>query len=174
MKKFLNRIFGKKATQDKLQSKSLDEILQLEDATETVIQIDELLWGKSKNDTNFESLNDYEKNVLFIGMLEREVNNGGFDQYFFNSSGEYAHETLTALKDINAPKMAAILHQAIKIFPTVPIPKNAEARRECMEKISETITDNWDSLDNEFYQYPENLTELSIEYVKNNKSKFQL
>ncbi len=151
----------------------LDKILELEDETEIVIQIGEILWDKSKNDKNFESLNEYEKNVIFIEMLEGQVNNGGFDQYFFNSSGEYAHETLTALESINAPKIAELLNQAIKIFPTLPIPKDTEIRREFMQDTPETITDKWDKLDDQFYEYPENLAGLVIEYVKNNKSRFE-
>ena len=152
---------------------NFDKILKLEDETETVIQIGELLWEKSKNDKDFESLNQYEKNVLFILMLEGEVNNGGFDQYFFNSSGEYAHETLKALEEIKANQMAEILNSAIKEFPTLPIPKDTEQRRELMEDIPDSISDTWDKLDDEFYEYPENLTELVIEYVRANKKEFE-
>jgi hypothetical protein len=151
----------------------LDKILSLEDETDVVIEIGQLLWNKSENDKDFESLNDFEKNVIFIEMLEGEVNNGGFDQYFFNSSGEYAHETLKALAEINAPKMAEILNQAIKVFPSLPIPKDTGVRRELMEDLPEEISYKWDKLDNEFYEYPENLSGLVIEYVKLNKEKFE-
>jgi hypothetical protein len=151
----------------------IDELLNLEDETETVIQIGELLWEKSKNDNDFESLNEYEKNVLFIEMLEGQVNNGGFDQYFFNSTGEYAHETLKALEEIKANQIAEILNSAIKAFPTLPIPKDTEQRRELMEDIPKNISETWDKLDDEFYEYPENLAGLVIEYVKTNKKEFE-
>ena len=104
MKKFLNKIFGTNSEQDGVKVKSIDEILELEDETDILIEIGQKLWDKSKDDKDFESLNSIEKNILYIEMLEGQVNNGGFDQYFFNSSGEYAHETLTALKEIKAPK----------------------------------------------------------------------
>lgn len=151
----------------------IDKILTLEDETETVIELGQLLWAKSENDQNFESLNEFEKNVLFIEMLEGQVNNGGFDQYFFNSSGEYAHETLIALKEINAPKMADILNNAIITFPNSTIPKDTETRRELMEELPESISEKWDDLDNQFYEYPENLAGLVIEYVKKNKGEFE-
>ena len=173
MKKFFNKIFGKNLEQDKAETKSLDEIFQSDDETEIVIEIGQLLWDKSKNDKDFESLNQLEKNVLFVEMLEGQVNNGGFDQYFFNSSGEYAHETLNALEEIKAPQMAELLNQAIKVFPSLPIPKDTEQRRECMEGISESISETWDKLDDLFYKYPENLAGLVIEYVKTNKNKFE-
>ena len=33
-------------------------------------------------------------------MLKREVNNGGFSQYLYNSSGKYAKEAVEALKPL--------------------------------------------------------------------------
>lgn len=173
MKKVIGLILISILLQNCNRMTKIDEILQLEDETEIIIQIGEILWDKSKNDKDFESLNEYEKNVLFIEMLEGEVNNGGFDQYFFNSSGEFAHETLNALESINAPKMAELLNQAINIFPNLPIPKDTETRRELMEDLPENISDKWDNLDDNFYEYPENLAGLVIEYVKKNKSQFE-
>jgi len=151
----------------------IDKILRIEDETEKVIEIGQLLWDKSKNDNNFESLNVEEKTVLYIEMLEGQVNNGGFDQYFFNSSGDYAHETLEALERINAPQMRNILDEAIKSFPITPVPKDTEKRRKFMEDLPESISNNWVRLDNEFYEYPENLARLVIEYVKKNKRSFE-
>ena len=173
MKKFLNKIFGTNSEQEELKVKSLDEILKLEDETDIVIEIGQRLWDKSKDDKDFESLNSIEKNILYIEMLEGQVNNGGFDQYFFNSSGEYAHDTLIALKEIKAPQMAEILNRAIKIFPTLPIPKDTEQRREYMEDVPENVSETWDKLYDEFYKYPENLAGLIIEYVKVNKEELE-
>ncbi|TVZ47482.1 DMP19 family protein [Olleya sp. Hel_I_94] len=173
MKKFLNKLFGTNSEQDEVKVKNLDEILNLEDETDVVIEIGQKLWDKSKDDKDFESLNSIEKNILYIEMLEGQVNNGGFDQFFFNSSGEYAHETLIALEEIKAPKMAEILNRAIRAFPTSPIPKDEEQRREYMEDVPENISETWDKLDDEFYKYPENLAGLVIEYVKANKEELE-
>jgi len=172
MKKFLNKILGTNSEKDKVKIKSLDEILKLEDETDIVIEIGQKLWSKSNDDKNFESLNSIEKNVLYIEMLEGQVNNGGFDQYFFNSSGEYAHETLIALEEIKASQMAEILNRAIKVFPSLPIPKDSEQRRGHMEDIPESVSETWSKLDDEFYKYPENLAGLVIEYVKANRKEF--
>lgn len=151
----------------------IDKVLSIEDETEKVIEIGQLLWDKSKNDDNFESLNLEEKTVLYIEMLEGQVNNGGFDQYFFNSSGDYAHETLEALERINAPQMRSILDEAIKSFPITPVPKDTEKRRKYMDDLPESVIDSWERLDNKFYEYPESLAGLVIEYVKENKKSFE-
>lgn len=151
----------------------LDKILALEDQTDIVIEIGQMLWKKSENDHDFESLNKHEKNVIFIEMLEGQVNNGGFDQYFFNSSGDYVHETLSALEEIKAPITADIFDQAVKAFPVFPIPKDIEKRRKFMEKLPKEIFEKWAALDDKFYDYPENLSELVIEFVKTHRDKFE-
>lgn len=145
----------------------------MDDETDIVIEIGEILWNKSEKDYEFKNLNEFQKSVIFIEMLEGQVNNGEFDQYFFNSSGEYAHETLKALEEINALNMAEILNQAIKIFPSSPIPKDTEVRRELMESLPEAILDKWDKIDDELYEYPENIAGLAIKYVKEKKENFE-
>lgn len=155
------------------QTPKLDEILSLEDETDIILGIGELLWEKSKNDKNFESLNQFEKNVLYIEMLEGQVNNGGFDQYFFNSSGEYAHETLVALNDIGANNTVDIFEQAIKIFPKFPIPKDMEERREYMRNLPKNISEVWYQLEDKFYEYPDAIGQLTIKYIKKNRAQFE-
>ncbi len=173
MKKFLNKIFSSGSKEAEVKTKSIDEIFKLEHETDIVIEIGQKLWHKSKYDKDFESLNEIEKNVLYVEMLEKQVNNGGFDQYFFNSSGGYAHETLIALKEIKAPLTADILNRAIRVFPTLPVPKDTEQRREYLEDIPASISEIWEKLEDEFYEYPENLEGLVIEYAKANKSELE-
>src|SRR4030095_9516711 len=47
-----------------------------------------------------------------VSELEREVNNGGLNQYFFNSSGQNCFETLRMLKRTGKTKTAALLEAA--------------------------------------------------------------
>jgi hypothetical protein len=51
-----------------------------------------------------------------VEELEAEVNNGGFDQYFFNSSGRNAAGTLEALRAIGAQQTADIVRGACAKF----------------------------------------------------------
>jgi hypothetical protein len=150
----------------------IDKILSLENEIDIIIGIDDLLWAKSKNTENLELLNEYEKYVIFINMLDAQVNNGGFDQYFFNSSGENAHETLIALEKINAPKTAKLLTDAISVFPKLPIPKDTNVRRKLMDNLSDKISNTWDELDNQFYKSQEHIGGLVINYVRENKNHF--
>lgn len=54
-----------------------------------------------------------ESYVLAIEGLEREVNNGGYLQFFGNSSGEFAPVIEAALRAIGCPKTADITRDAI-------------------------------------------------------------
>jgi hypothetical protein len=48
-----------------------------------------------------------------IWAVESEVNNGGFSQYFLNSSSETAGFVVEALETIDAPRTADICRRAI-------------------------------------------------------------
>ena len=53
-----------------------------------------------------------------ISELEAEINNGGFNQYFFNSSGQNCFETLKALEEKNdeySVQLAHLLKRAIEV-----------------------------------------------------------
>ena len=64
-----------------------------------------------------------------IWAVESEVNNGGFAQYFFNSSNESASFVVQALETIGAPKTGDICKRAIfAAFPS-GLPDSPEAIR---------------------------------------------
>ena len=49
-------------------------------------------------------------------LVDAEVNNGGFNQYFFNSSGQYAGDALTGYEVIGAEEYIAVMRSAIATF----------------------------------------------------------
>ena len=97
--------------------------------------------------------------IASIGGLESEVNNGGLNQYFFNSTGQDCFETMRELENRGKLKTAKILQVAIKLIN----PNNlSEAeliekirKREVKELDDSIINLKLDSLDNEFYSYPD-------------------
>jgi YD repeat-containing protein len=101
--------------------------------------------------------------VDLINALEGEVNNGGFHQYFYNSAGDRTAETIQALEIIGAVVMADIVKRAAQKFPYGMPPKN---RFERQDVLLETYpnAEAFQALDDEFYQYPENLAALVTKY----------
>ena len=99
-----------------------------------------------------------------IGDLETEVNNGGFDQYFFNSTGSRAHEAANALGLIGAFQMAELLESAIAKFPSSVVPADRDERQRLLANISPD-GDAFERLDAAFFKYPDNLEKLLLEFV---------
>ncbi len=160
----------------KINDESIDQILTMDNETDMVIKIGQSIWSKCevKEDLNFDSLNEFEKTVILIDLLEGQVNNGGFDQYFFNSSGNFAIETLKALEEINAPFVKGLLQEAINNFPKIPFPASIEERRMLMKDLPESISIVWGNLDEKYYrENPENLANLVVGFVKRNKKYFE-
>lgn len=91
----------------------IDKVLTSGDETLALMEIDKQLNLLSNYGTDLNELTDSQKYFLFIANLEREVNNGGFHQFFFNSSGDHVHETLKGLKAIGAFKTANIVETSI-------------------------------------------------------------
>lgn len=154
---------------------NLEKVLNLEYDSDIVIAIDEYLNEKSEFGEKIEKLNSSQKTVLFVENLEREVNNGGLNQFYFNSSGDFSIETLYALLKIGAKKTAKVLMIANSEFPNGIIPKDREQRIKIIEQIEDKSNEIWNSLDEKFYTSEneiDNLTDLLITFIKSNKKDF--
>lgn len=62
--------------------------------------------------------------------LESEINNGGFGRYFFDSAGDYAQDTVTALQCIGAQHTSEILLAAMALFPGGMLSRDRFKRQE--------------------------------------------
>ena len=54
--------------------------------------------------------------LLATQLLDDEVNNGGFNQYFFNSSGQWAMEAIEGFRLIGAEERAELVKAAVDQF----------------------------------------------------------
>lgn len=105
-------------------------------------------------------------------LLEMEVNNGGFDQFFFNSSSELKDETYEGFLKIKAIKHAELLKQASKIYYSkVEIPKDIENAADIEDFIESFKSNKLNELDDLFYNIDENLSELRIRWIRENMDK---
>jgi hypothetical protein len=98
-----------------------------------------------------------------IWELESQVNNGGFDQYFRNSDSDIIAFAPTALKAIGAKACAKIVESAIRMIS--PLAGTQEGRYHALDALSEKQQNDLESLDSEFFAYPDNLTALLFVYV---------
>jgi hypothetical protein len=99
---------------------------------------------------------DKQEVTELVRALEDEVNNGGFDPFFYNNAGDNTVETIEALQIIGAVKMADIVKGAASMFPGGIPPKDRFARqRILLESFPDRVA--FEPLDNEFFDYPDNV-----------------
>jgi hypothetical protein len=99
-----------------------------------------------------------------IDDLEAEINNGGFDQFFFNSAGDRAAETIIALKEIGAVHTANIVLAACSKFPEGMPPKDRYSRQDLLEQVSPD-NEAFEEEDAAFYEYKDDLASLVANYL---------
>lgn len=114
----------------------------------------------------YETLTEKERIVLHMHLLDAEVSNGGFNQYFSNYSGDYALDTVESLRLIGAIKTLALLIQALDVFGPNPPSNERMARCEQIDALPETSLAKWRELDQEFFAFNEDLINLALNYVE--------
>jgi hypothetical protein len=98
-------------------------------------------------------LTQEENYVLAVEALEREVNNGGYSQFFSNSSNEWADTIVAALRAIGCPKTADITAKAV-------------VNREDEKALSEC--------DDRYYSNDEPIADRLFDWIKGNRAQIKL
>lgn len=115
--------------------------------------------------SNWDELSERDRVLVTIWGLEADVNNGGFHQYFSNSSGNQAHYAEAALRRIGADAMARIVSRATPIFGTSGVPRDRYLRQEVLEQVEDACEDLLEQLDTQFCACPDDLSELMKLYL---------
>jgi len=115
-----------------------------------------MLWNKS------------QQAIYMIWELETEVNNGGFDQFYFNSSGQFYQHLPDALRLICANKFADFVQEVNNTY---------ERENEKIEEIWAGRCDEDSPLNDfstRFYDLykEEDLYQLQIDYIRKHKTDF--
>jgi hypothetical protein len=120
-----------------------------------------------ETDSGFEGLNADEKIYFSVSVLEGEVYNGGFDQFFWNSSGNLFHEAVSGLEAIGACSCLDLLLQAKQAaFPDGQPPRNCEERRTYLRlRESESQSALLNEFDRVFWKDPDKLQEKLVQFA---------
>ncbi|MEQ8460301.1 MAG: DMP19 family protein [Sandaracinaceae bacterium] len=114
--------------------------------------------GEPHEGAAFDALSRRDKILIAIWGLEAEVNNGGFDQYYFNGAGDLAFFAPQALEQIGARNMAAIVREANERFGVNGPARDRETRQEQLTRLTASNEDLFDSLDRRFQDYPDDIS----------------
>lgn len=168
-------IFGRfeKADKDSRDKRpDIDKLLNSENINGSIIELDNYISALCRYGVKIDFLTDPQKNFYYNQNLEREINNGGFNQFYLNSSGDFAHETIDSLRLIGANKTALIVERANDQFPDKKVPKDRATRQEILTLIEDKANEIWEELDQKFYAYEDDLNSLNIDYVRKNRNEF--
>jgi hypothetical protein len=105
--------------------------------------------------------------------LESEVDNGGFNQFFWNSSGQFAQDALDGFKLLHADELANLTGAAIAIAQReAPLRQKFQAQG-TIEAFSESYKHtSLDELDKQFYKLDDGLSKRRVAYVRAHPEQF--
>ncbi len=129
--------------------------------------------SRRSDELGFDRLTIPEQVFYVVWTLEADVNNGGFDQYFFNSWGDHADVAPDAFRAIGARKTAAIVERATQVFGAGGPPKARPQRQEALSKVRGQAKSVWGEAEKEFFAYPDDLPTLLKLYVATNLASFR-
>lgn len=131
---------------------------------------------KRESENGFDSLTKEEKIYFSVNIFDRELYNGGMDQFFWNSSGNFYAEVIEGLQILNAENSLSLLKQSAKIlFGEINPPRDRSLRWKALKQNSERLNatnPNWsnelEKIDNKYYTDPDNMDELLTKFAENN------
>ncbi|HVT28949.1 MAG TPA: DUF4375 domain-containing protein [Lacipirellulaceae bacterium] len=156
---------------DGYSGQSVDELIALEGKYRTdslVLAFEQAIDQKAAREGD-EKLSDEEFIILAIEAMEREVNNGGWKQFFVNA-GHFGPIIVGALERIGCPTTASIAQTAVKIVEKAPNTKIENGGWEENAKRQDTLNE----CDNLYFQRPENIEESLFTFIKVNRAKIEL
>lgn len=134
------------------------------------------LVNRSSNDRSLTSWSVQEKAYFAMCLLEGEVYNGGFDQYFSNSSADSYEFAVAGLTEIEALRSLRLVREAAEtLFGENDPPTTQEGRWRIMHskarRLSEVVFQHrigtrLERLDKEFWTDPDQLGDRLIAYAK--------
>ena len=115
--------------------------------------------------SGWHALTEAEKHLLAIERLDAEVNNGGFAQYYFNSSGDNWQDAHNGLAAIGAETRHRLMSATLETFGDVEPAVDRESRTSQLSKIVRKKEDPFNEQDSAWYKIKdENLDRLIFKY----------
>ncbi len=119
-----------------------------------------------------------ERMVFAFTWLAREVQNGGFHQFFFNSAGDYWRDILNGLIAIGDEQGLSSFRQVLSIFPRSSPAEDRFARQEQLERLGEEkkdeVWEHFSTATSRYFHSPFPNWQLVLDYVRHHQNEFDL
>jgi len=114
-----------------------------------------------------------QRHCAAVDVLDAEVLNGGFSQYFFNSSGDDWRNALAGLEAMGSKDRLAIAREAVAKFGAAGPAEDRETRMAQLAKIATSDDALFDPLDSRYYKSKEVIAVMVMRYVLKNPDAFR-
>jgi hypothetical protein len=122
-------------------------------------------------------LTSTERRLLVLNAFVAAVFNGGFEQYFYRSTGDsYPSQALEGLRAIEATVSAELLARAMSVFPGGIPPADANSREILIDQIKEEAEPIWSHCDDELYEAweHESISDLTLSFILKHREEIVL
>ena len=159
---------------DECSGQSVEQLLSLEEKyriDSLVLAFEQAIQQKAAREGD-RSLTGEERVVLAVEALEREVNNGGYDQFFRNSSLEFIPTIVECPRRIGCTKTAKKTQRAIRALSISGLtPEIIESAMVVNDVKRETKLSH---CDDSYNSNPEPSADRLFDFIKANKTAFKL
>ncbi len=167
---FMNRPIHKVLTEEIIDTTSDENLV--------VVIYDNLIEKMPKDFSKyFETVSSWNKArraIFLICILDAEVNNGGFNQFYFNFGTDYNPYLVEAYRTVQSSKIADLIEKTNKLYET-EYDKITEQQDGTLEGFSKSYENNpLTAIDSEYYELTTeiNVGKLMIDFIRKNKSEF--
>ncbi len=116
----------------------------------------------NQNNGDWSQLTKEEQELAAIWRLEMDVHNGGFLQFFTNWGIDCYEHAIRCLKKIGAKKSLDIILSSFTVIDKYKEDKRLKAYSDLYKLISEDDHTQLDLLDNQYWELPDNIQELTF------------
>lgn len=138
------------------------------------------------NESIYEELCEINSSILPVELIskprqvvnavywtESEVNNGGFSQFYLNSSGDFAADAPEFIREVGLPAFADLVDRANAHWPCPP-PRDRGVRLDMLDDVEAEADEDWERLSSAFYESEIDCLPYLIRYILKNESEFFL
>lgn len=118
--------------------------------------------------SDWSQLSEQDQDMAALWKLEADMNNGGFMQFFCNWGIDCYNIAIGALRKIDALKMLAIVEAEFQIIDNIYERSKGEMKEywDLPKHSNEADRLQLDRLDEEFWDYPDNISALGLAFYK--------
>lgn len=151
----------------------MKDIWKIENHSEMVDALLDILNQKSHGADCLENLNEVERVFYLANWIEMEINSGGFHSLLTGYLGELYDEYQSVYEAIGAKNLARICRDAVTLMKNL-IPDQDFDFDKAMELMidEDDCYEMFDDLDDQVYDYPDDTMELLYKYAVRNKVAF--